>query len=202
MDGGRVLRALLAMKLPYSRATQIAAGVGKTFAVLFVLWGFLSFNPLLVFIAFFVWLGASGEASVARFRDNVGGVNIDSIIILDVLTLAPDDPLEKGIESVLAGFQQDFPVVEDGRVLGVLTREDLVRALHTKGRSGRVRDAMRDAVPVITPGESIQSAFEKLQASGLRTLPVVADGKFAGVVSTENIAEYLMLQSALKEPRA
>jgi Zn-dependent protease/CBS domain-containing protein len=201
MDGGRVLRALLAMKLSYARATNIAANVGKTFAVLFVLVGFMTQNIVLIFIAFFVWMGASGEASVARFRNDVGDADVDSITIRDVFTLAPDDPLDKGVDSVLAGFQQDLPVVDQGRLVGLLTREDLLKALHNQGRSGLVRDAMRATVPTVAPADRIEEAFQKLQTAGLRTIPVIDDGHFAGVVSTENIAEYLMVQSALRERR-
>jgi Zn-dependent protease/CBS domain-containing protein len=199
MDGGRVLRALLAMRFDYARATEIAATVGKGFAVLFGVAGVLVLqNPLLVVIAFFVWLGASGEASQARFRHDVAGARAAAVLIRDMVILAPDDPLEIGIERVLAGFQQDFPVVEGGVLVGILTREDLLRALNTEGRSGNVRDAMRTEFPVVSLEDGIEHTFTMLQASGLRTIPVVSNGALIGVVTTENIAEYLMLRSALK----
>ena len=199
MDGGRVLRSLLAMRMNYARATGIAAAVGKLFAVLFAIYGLVTGNVMLLFIAFFVWMGASGEASMAQFRNEVSDASADSIVIRDVYTLLPDDPLEKGIESVLAGFQQDFPIVVEGAIVGLLTREDLLKALSTQGRSGKIADAMRTTFPTVRPDEGIDQVFAKLQAAGLRTIPVVVDGRFLGVVSTENIAEYLMLQSALKK---
>ena len=199
MDGGRVLRALLAMRMNYARATGIAAAVGKAFAVLFVIFGLWWQYPFLLLIAFFVWFGASGEASMAQFRNDVSDASADSIVIHDVYTLLPDDPLEKGIESALAGFQQDFPVVVEGAIVGLLTREALLKALSSQGRSGKVADAMQTNFPTVTPDEGIDQVFGKLQAAGLRTIPVVVDGRFLGVVSTENIAEYLMLQSALRK---
>jgi Zn-dependent protease len=198
MDGGRVLRALLAMKMNYARATNIAAAVGKIFAVMFGIVGVTMNTPALIVIAFFVWLGASGEASLARFRYEVGAADSDAVVIRDVFTLAPDDALDRAIESVLAGFQQDFPVVQEGRLVGLLTREDLLKGLNTLGRSGRVGDAMRTTFPTVGEEEGIEAAFTKLQSAGLRTIPVVANGILYGVITMENIAEYLMVRSALR----
>jgi Zn-dependent protease/predicted transcriptional regulator len=197
MDGGRVLRALLAMRMNYARATRYAAAVGKVFAALFVLFGLMESYPFLVVIGIFVWLGASGEASQTQVKLGLQGATIDDIIIRDVLTLAPDDPLQKGVDSVLAGFQQDFPVVVGGVLQGLLTREDLVRALDAQGRTGRVADAMRSSVPTASPSDAITDVFARLQSAGLRSIPVVAEGQFIGVITTENIAEYLMLRSAM-----
>jgi CBS domain-containing protein len=198
MDGGRVLRAVLAMRMNYSRATRYAAAVGKVFAALFVLFGLLESYPFLIVIGVFVWLGASGEVSQTTVKDSLEGARIEDIIIRDVVTLSPDDPLQKGVDGVLAGFQQDFPVVEGGVLRGLLTREDLVRGLDTLGQTSRVADAMHTDVPVATPSDDITEVFNKLRAAGLRSIPVVHEGRFAGVITTENIAEYLMLRSAIK----
>ncbi len=203
MDGGRVLRALLAMRMNYSRATQIAAAVGKAFAVFFGIMGlFVLQNPQLAIIAVFIWMGAEGEASMARVRHDLGDVGSESVIIRDAVALSPDDPLEKGIDCVLAGFQQDFPVIEHGTLVGLLTREDLLKALHTQGKSGKVREAMRTAFPTAAPDEPINEVVAKLQTTGLRAIPVLAEGAFVGLITTENIAEYLMVQAALKGRRS
>jgi Zn-dependent protease/CBS domain-containing protein len=198
MDGGRVLRALLAMRLNYARATTIAAAVGKVFAVIFGIAGLMLNAPALIVIAFFVWIGASGEASLAQFRYEIDGADSEAVVIRDIFTLSPEDALDRAIDSVLAGFQQDFPVVQDGRLVGMLTREDLLRGLNSSGRTGRVGDAMRTNFPTVSEEEGIEVAFNRLQSAGLRTIPVLSNGSLSGVITTENIAEYLMVRTALR----
>ena len=128
MDGGRVFRALLAMRLDYVQATQIAASVGQAIAIVFGLLG-LSYNPFLIFIALFVWLAGTQEAGFVQIRSALGNIPVMRAMVTDFRTLHPDDPIGRAVDHVLAGFQQDFPVVEDGRLVGVLTRNDLASAL-------------------------------------------------------------------------
>jgi Zn-dependent protease len=111
MDGGRVLRALLAMKLDYVQATQLAASVGHAMALLFGMLGLLS-NPFLIFIALFVWVGATQEASMVQLRSALAGIPILRVMITDFRSLGPDDPLSQAVGHFLEGFQQDFPVVD------------------------------------------------------------------------------------------
>src|SRR5262249_6864666 len=128
MDGGRVLRGLLAMKMGYVQATQIAANIGQGMAFLFGFIGLFS-NPFLVFIALFVWIGAAQEASMVQMKSALGGIPVSRAMITDFHTLSPDDPLERAVEHILAGFQQDFPVVQAGRIVGMLTQSHLLTAL-------------------------------------------------------------------------
>ncbi|MCS6860624.1 MAG: site-2 protease family protein, partial [Abditibacteriales bacterium] len=142
MDGGRVLRAVLAMKMDYVQATQIAASVGQVMAFLFGFIG-LFYNPFLVFIALFVWMGAAEEAAMVQMKSSLSGIPISKAMITDFRTLSPHDSLARAVEHVLAGFQQDFPVVEEGRTVGVLTRADLLTALAQRGQETLVGEVMR-----------------------------------------------------------
>jgi Zn-dependent protease/CBS domain-containing protein len=201
MDGGRVLRALLAMRMDYVKATQVAASVGQAMALGFGFLG-LFFNPFLIFIALFVWLGAAAEASMVQMRSALDGIPVVRAMITDFRTLRPEDPLARAVEYVVAGLQQDFPVVEDGRLVGVLTRNDLTAALGRFGTDVRVGDVMQREFVTTDPREMLQSAIARLEDCNCHTLPVVQDGRLLGLVTAENLAEVLMIQEALRESRA
>ena len=203
MDGGRVVRALIAIRTrDYVRATEIAAGLGKAFAVLFAVGGLFWWQqPLLVFIALFVWLGAAGEASTAQFKGAVDGVPVAQAMVRDVRTLAPGDTLELAAHHVLEGFQQDFPVVDGGRVVGVLTRKQLLKTLAERGMGGIVGEVMERTFQTAQPSEPLAHAFERLQACNCHTIPVVSDGRLVGVLTADSVGEFLMIDSALRAAR-
>lgn len=196
MDGGRVLRALLAMRMDYVRATQVAANIGQGLAFLFGLVGLFS-NPFLLFIAFFVWIGASQEASMVQMRNSISGIPVTNAMQTKFETLSPSDHLDRVVKLILAGSQQDFPVVEDGQFVGVLTRDDFIRALSEHGQNLPVVDVIRRNVPSVDSHEMVETALMRLQETGAKTLPVMHGGRFVGLVTSENITEFLMIRSAL-----
>jgi Zn-dependent protease len=198
MDGGRVLRALLATRLDYVRATQIAATVGQALAMLFVLIGLFA-NPFLVFIGLFVWLGAAQEASFVQMRSAIAGIPVMRAMITNFQTLDPDDRLSKAVEYMLAGFQQDFPAVKDGHLVGVVTHSDLATALGQYGIEARVADVMRRDFISVSPREMLESAFARLQEGDSHTVPVVENGRLVGLLTTDNVTEILMIQEAMRE---
>lgn len=198
MDGGRVLRAVLAMRMEYVRATQIAANIGQGMALLF---GFLGLfgNPSLLFIAFFVWIGASQEASSAQVKNSVSGIPITRAMLTDFKTLSPRDNLSQVVALILAGSQHDFPVVDaNGKVAGILDRDAFMLALTQHGQSAPVMDFIRRDLPEVDSYEMIEMVLMRLQESGSKTLPVTHGGQLVGIITMENITEYLMIRSALK----
>lgn len=197
MDGGRVLRALLAMRVDYLRATQIAATVGQAVAFIFGFLGLLT-DPWLLFIALFVWIGAEQEASMARIKNSLGGIPVSRAMQTKFEALRPQDTLARAVELILAGSQQDFPVVEDGRVLGILERDTFIKALARSGQNEPVADVMRREVPEVDTHEMVESALTRLEQSGAKTLPVTHGGRLAGLITAENITEFLMIRSALR----
>lgn len=197
MDGGRVLRALLAMRMDYVRATQIAANIGQGLAFLLGLFGLFN-NPFLLFIAFFVWIGASQEASMVQMRNSISGIPVTHAMQTQFETLSPSDRLDRVVGLILAGSQQDFPVLEDGQFIGVLTRDDFIKALSQQGQNIPVADVIRRNVPSVDSHEMVEMALMRLQESGTKTLPVMHRGRFVGLVTSENITEFLMIRSALK----
>jgi Zn-dependent protease len=198
MDGGRVLRALLALKLDYARATHWAATIGQAMAFMAGAVGLAKMNPFLVFIAIFVYLGAEQEADMVKVQTALDGVPIRKVMIRDFKTLSPHDTLSRAVAYVLEGFQQDFPVVDQGRVVGILTRQRLLTALARRGENLTVGQAMERRFATTTPEEEAEAAFARLEESDCRTLPVVQNHQLVGLLTAENLGEFLMIQSALR----
>jgi Zn-dependent protease len=196
MDGGRVLRALLATRMEYTRATSIAAALGQGIALVFGLLGII-WNPMLIFIAFFVWIGAQQEASMTQMRSSLGGIPVSRAMLTDFRTLSPADTLDRAIGYVIGGFQQDFPVVENDRVVGILLRSDLMMALAQQGRSSLVSDAMKRGIPTIDSSDMLETAVPVLQSGACRSLPVMHGGRLVGLLTMENVGEFIMIQSAV-----
>jgi Zn-dependent protease/CBS domain-containing protein len=200
MDGGRALRAALALRLDYVRATEIAARLGQGMALLFGAFG-LFHNPMLLFIALFVWMGAQQEASVVGIRRALAGVPIGSAMITEFRTLAPDDRLDHAAELVVAGFQQDFPVVDAGRIVGVLTRRDIVRGLSEAGPLSPVGQAMGSEFTTADPAEMLESVLPRLESRGATSVVVVRGGEVVGMITTENIGEFVTMENAVRKSR-
>jgi Zn-dependent protease/CBS domain-containing protein len=203
MDGGRVLRAFLAMRTEdYAEATERAARVGRFFALLFGVLGlFVLGNPLLVFVALFVWLAAAGEAAAVQTSVMLDGVPIQRMMITDVETLSPDDPLSRPVRLILDGFQQDFPVVSQGVVQGMLTRAALLKALAERGDQARVGDVMDRDFQQASPWDQADDVLTRLRACGCHSMPVIRNGQLLGVLTMDNVGEYVMVQAALKGAR-
>jgi Zn-dependent protease/predicted transcriptional regulator len=201
MDGGRVLRALLAMRWGHARATRLAIDIGQATAFAFGAVGLYAMHPLWVFVALFVYLGAEDEAEAVRVKSALTGVPIQEVMITDFRTLAPQDPLERAIEHTLAGFHQDFPVLDDNRLVGVLTRTGLMTGLAQRGKNAPVAEVMSREFHTADPREEAARAFARLAAADCRLVPVIESGRLVGVVTAENVGEYLMIQSALRGER-
>ena len=197
MDGGRVLRAILARRLEYSRATQIAASIGQGIAVLFGFIG-LFYNPLLLFIALFVWIGAAQEASLAQMQSAIGGIPVRQAMLTDFRTLHRDDSLDRAIELTLAGSQKDFPVVDNGSIEGILTQTDLLKSLSVNDRHQSVTSAMQNEFVTVDSQEMLESAFVKLKDCHCHTIPVTLNDKLVGLLTMDNLGEFMRIQAALK----
>ncbi|HMK69905.1 MAG TPA: site-2 protease family protein [Xanthobacteraceae bacterium] len=198
MDGGRVLRALLASRFGYVRATEIAATIGQWVA--FAL-GFLGLfgNPILIFIAIFVYLAAASEAHLVAIRAMSRGVPVTAAMLTQFATLTPDEHIDTAVETLLRTSQGEFPVVDgSGRPIGVLARNDLIRALKERGAVAHVGDAMSDRIPTVGNRSCLEDAFRLLQEKSAPAVGVVdAAGRLVGLVTSETIGEMLMLHQAM-----
>jgi Zn-dependent protease/CBS domain-containing protein len=196
MDGGRILRALLAMKMDYGQATRLAATVGQIMAIGFAVIG-LHGMPMLLLIALFVWIGAESEAAQVQERLMLGGVRVRDAMLTDFRMLTPDETLGQAASLLLAGSQTDFPVMADGHAVGVLTRDDLLKGLAQEGRDARVGQFQGSAIESVEAGAPLVSAVARLQEGRAPCLLVVENGRPVGLLTMENIGEFLMVRSAL-----
>jgi len=202
MDGGRVLRALLATRYPRVRATQIAARIGQFAAFAFGFLGLLGGNPLLVFVAIFVYIAATSEAQATGMVDIARSLHVRDGMITRFEALGPGATLGDAAELLLKTTQHEFPVLDgNGAMVGVLTRRDLVAGLERTGRDGLVNDFVNHDVPVIAESEGLDLALDLIQQ---QRKPAVAvrgrDGRLAGYVTMENLGELMMIRSAVDRP--
>jgi CBS domain-containing protein len=198
MDGGRVIRALLAMRMEYTRATQIAANIGQGIALIFGFFGLFN-NPMLLFIAFFVWIGAAQEASMVQVKSALSGIPVDRAMLTNFETLSPTDTLARPVQLILAGSQQDFPVVSpSGAVVGILTREALIRGLSQQSENTLVSYVMDKNITAVDSHQMLDDVSRQMQTGGHNVIPVTHNGLLVGLVTMDNIGEFLMIQAAIK----
>jgi CBS domain-containing protein len=157
----------------------------------------LFFNPFLVFIALFVWMGAGQEAAMTQMKAALGGIPLERVMITDFRTLSPHDSLARAVDLLLSGAQQDFPVVEDGAVVGILTRADLFAALARQEQQSPVGGVMRRNFLTADPADMIDVAFQRLQGHECHTIPVVRRGALIGLLTMDNVGEFLRVQTAI-----
>jgi Zn-dependent protease/CBS domain-containing protein len=198
MDGGRVLRALLARRMDYARATRAAASVGQMMAFLFALWGLYIHYPFLLFIALFVYLGAEAEAQAVQVQSAFSGLPVSQAMLTRFATLDETETLGRAVQLLLSGSQQDFPVTSGGEVVGLLTRRDLLSALHESGPAAPVAGAIRRDVEPVETRAPLEEVFQRMQVEELPAVPVTEAGRLAGMITMENIAEFLMVRAALE----
>lgn len=204
MDGGRVLRAFLAMFTEYAQATRWAAMLGQGLALSAALWMLLSgiFHPILLIIAFFIFMSAGQEAAAVTEQEATRGMRVRDAMMTDFRTLPADSNLREAVDLLLAGAQQDFPMLdEQGNLLGMVTRRGLVSALSEFGPdhpAAQVVERVPENVHAIT---MLTEALERLRDCGCPALPVVdpMSGRLTGLLTAENVGEVLMIRAALRK---
>jgi stage IV sporulation protein FB len=198
MDGGRVLRALLASRMGLLRGTRVAATLGQALAVMGGLYGITVGHPILVLVAFFVFLGANAEAAAVEARAVGEGMIVGHMMVTNFRSLPVHATLNDAVDLLLSGDQREFPIVDNlGRTEGILTRDNLIRGLAQKGPGATVEQAMTANAPSVSPALSFQEALDRLRSSGLPALPVIDPrGLLVGLLTSDNINDLLMVERA------
>jgi CBS domain-containing protein len=190
MDGGRALRALLAMRLGSERATDIAAACGKIFAVAIGLFGFM-YNPLLVLIAVVVWLGANQERALVHLRSALSGVPVSAAMLRRIETITPEQPLGEAAALLLSGGQNQLPVIDHGKPVGVLTRGDVASALAHADPNTPVASAPQHEVVTVDPSEPLDHVLDRLRQTPDAVAVVLDHGAPVGLLTAESLAAYV-----------
>ena len=196
MDGGRVLHALLAMRIGGPLATEVAAKVGQAFAIGL---GFLGLfgNPLLIFIAVFIYIVAAGEARMSAAQQALKGLTVGEAMETRFTPIFIDATLDQAVDALLAAAQNEFPVVDAFRKpIGLLTREDILAAVGKHGRDEPASVVMRVGVDSVRPETPVESVFERLQDPKAAALYVTdADGAIVGLLTRQALAEVVLIRS-------
>jgi len=210
MDGGRVLRAVLALWMDHARATRIAAQIGQSLAVVLGFVGVFGFAPLglppmptLVLVAVVVFLTAAREAGAVQMQSVVRGLSVSAAMVTEFKSLPRNASLGEAADVLLHTSQHEFPVIDpDGTLRGIFTRSELVAALRESGPEASVLGVMREDFPIVHPRTAFEDAFQMMQRAGTTVLPVTdEEGRLVGLFTMENIGEMLMVRSAIAQSR-
>ncbi|MCM8783471.1 MAG: site-2 protease family protein [Candidatus Omnitrophica bacterium] len=187
MDGGRVLRAFLAQRMSYQKATRIAVQLGHFFAVLFIFLGIRYNHLLLIVIAFFVYFAASQEGAQVDLRMVLKRFFARDILNPNFITISPQTTINEILGLIFHTHQEDFPVVDDYRLVGFLPRGEIISVLHQRGKEVLAGEIMWHDFPLVSPDNTLYEVHNKLELSGLRAIPVVKEGRLLGIISVEDI---------------
>jgi Zn-dependent protease/predicted transcriptional regulator len=198
MDGGRVLRAFLSIKLPRAKATQIAGTIGQFLAILFVFYGLFN-NPIMVLIGLFIFLGAATEVSQTRNESLLKGFKVKDALMMKFQIIAFDAPLSKAVEKLLNSQSTHFVVVKDDVPIGTLSRNEIIKGLQEGGEHLPV-DQIADLNPLrIETEQDMDDAWKKMLTNQKKVAFVIENGHFTGILDQENISEFMMVRSALEK---
>ncbi|PRY88007.1 site-2 protease family protein [Mongoliibacter ruber] len=198
MDGGRILRAFLAIRLPRAKATQIAGGIGQFLAIFFIFFGLFN-NPILVLIGVFIFLGASAEVSHTRQESFLKGYKVKDAIMMRFPILAFDAPLSKAVEKLLNSQATHFVIVNDDVAVGTLSRNQIIQGLKESNEQLPV-EKVADFSPLkIETEQDLDEAWKVMMTQNKKVAFVIENGHFLGILDQENISEFVMVKSALNK---
>jgi Zn-dependent protease/CBS domain-containing protein len=200
MDGGRALRALFSRRIDMVQATQRAVRIGNVFSILFMMVGILIGNWWLVMIGLFLFFGAQLEERSAMFQSVLQSVRLEEVMLTDFATLSPADTLEDALEKAVHSLQDDFPVVRGSDMVGVISKQAILKALRSEG-NGYVQAVMNRIFDVAVKQESLASAFRKLSARNLSIIPVVDEQHLIGIVTLQNLMHSMALLAESRKLR-
>ncbi|GAA4940979.1 site-2 protease family protein [Algibacter agarivorans] len=193
MDGGRILRALLAMKMDRAKATQIASNIGQFIAVFFLLIGFL-YNPFLIIIALFIFLGAYGENQMVQHLALLKGHNVEEAMMINITTFNPEDPIDLVVNKLISSTENNFIVIENNTIVGVLIHQDIIE---NSNKNILVKDIMITNFKTVYSNDKLDKIYKLTHSEKHPFFPVLENNKLVGAIDHINLNEYILLQAKL-----
>lgn len=196
MDGGRLLRAGLGFRFSRLQATRVAARIGQFFAIFFAIWGLFN-NPFLILIAVFVFIGAQAELQDVKSKSMLEGKKINDLLMRNFTPLNPGMPLKQVVDILLNGQEEEFIILDNNKVVGILTKNLIIKGLSDHGQDVEADKIMDTDFPTFTTDDTVKDVYEKLQLSGTKIAPVLENDVLIGVIDIKNIHEFLLVFEAL-----
>ena len=193
MDGGRIARAMLTERYGLLRATQIAVGLGKAFAALFGIVGLFSFNVVLMIIAFFIFVGAEAESRSVLIKAMLGHVRVRDLMSPSHGSILPTASVFDAAEQMLRDQRLAYTVMDNGRVVGLLTESAVERVPPSERKLSPVGKVMRE-VEIVGPDDDLGRALQAMSGADVPLLPVVQDGAMIGILQRSDVMRGLKLQ--------
>ncbi|MFH0911187.1 MAG: site-2 protease family protein [Planctomycetota bacterium] len=200
MDGGRVLRGILALRYDYVRATSIAVSISHALSLFFIFFGLLFFSSIwLALIGFFLYLGSGAELQQVKVRSALHGIRAQEAMITDFSGLRPEEALSQVVERIYHGCQDDFPVMDETGLVGILTRNRILSAIHEHGLEATVAEVMDREFLAVSPRTPLEEVAAKLMANRKTVAAVLDRDRFTGLISESSIGRHIALRAAIRE---
>jgi predicted transcriptional regulator len=198
MDGGRVLRALLSMKMTRAKATVIAAGIGKLLAFGFVLAGFY-LNPFLIFIGLFIILGANAEEQMVKTQSMIADLTANDALMTDFISIDKNEPISSAIKLLLDGQSKNFLVTANGKPYGTINRDDIIRGIREVGEAGNIEKITNQELVYVDYTKPLADVFIEFRKQGMPLVLVTENDRVKGIIDADNVAEVIMVHMARKQ---
>lgn len=198
MDGGRVLRAFLSMKWSREKATRIAATLGQSVAVLFIIGG-LFFNPFLILIGFFVFMGAQTEYKMVLQQGVFRNLRVSNLMMKEFKILVLSNTFQDAVNALLAGYVTDFLVFENGAAVGYIVRDEILRGYAEHGPDKKIEIAVRPLAYTVNVDDALDKVWSRMIEFDMPLVPVYLNAEIIGILTKENVSEYMALHLMQKE---
>jgi Zn-dependent protease/CBS domain-containing protein len=193
MDGGRVMRAILSYRMSYQDATHIAVRMGHIFALLFGYIGIVYGHIFLLIIAVFIYMAASSEGIQVDVQETMRKYTVQDVLAREFVHVSPETPLSKILEFMFHAHQEDFPVMEDGKLKGMVTRREVIQGVHVRGKDIKVGEIMRTGVPTVGVRTRLHDVQKMMQTLSITAIPVEKNGHIVGIVTLDDINRVYMV---------